>query len=117
MISCASGATTAPSRSDRPLADDSTSPPYDSIDPRTWYPAVRAAVSLGQACREYLAAVDFSNGLLADDPRAPEADRRILECIVNLNVASAAELAMDITPYEMGRAVAQAVAQRPSEGA
>ena len=94
------------------MADDATSPPYDSIDPRTWYPEVRAAVSLGQACREYLTAVEFSDGLLADDPRGPESERRILECIVNLNVASAAELAMDITPYEAGRDVARAIAEQ-----
>ena len=97
------------------MANDSTSPPYDSVDPRTWYPQVREALTLGQACREYLTAVEFSAGLAGGDPRAPEADRRILECIVNLNVASAAELAMDITPYEMGRAVARAVMEWPRE--
>lgn len=94
------------------MADDSAALPYDSIDPRAWYPEVRAAVSLGQACREYLTAVEFSDGLLAGDPRGPEADRRILECIVNLSVASAAELAMDITPYEAGRSVARAIAEQ-----
>ena len=94
------------------MADDSAALPYDSIDPRTWYPEVRAAMPLGQACRDYLAAVEFSDGLLAGDPRGPEAERRILECIVNLSVASAAELAMDITPYEAGRTVARAIAEQ-----
>ena len=53
------------------MANDSTSPPYDSVDPRTWYPQVREALTLGQACREYLTAVEFSAGLAEGDPRAP----------------------------------------------
>ena len=116
MISCAGGATTAPSRSDRPLADDSTSPPYESIDPRDWYPAVRQAVPLSQACREFLTAAEFSDDLLVGDPRMPEGDRRVRECIANLAVAAAAELAADLTPMAMGRAVAHEVARLSSAG-
>ena len=83
-----------------------TSPPYESVDPRAWYPAVREAVPLEQACREYLVAVRFPDDLDADDPRLPEAERRVMECYANLAIAATAELAADITPISLGRAVA-----------
>ncbi len=83
-----------------------TSPPYESVDPRAWYPAVREAVPLEQACREYLVAVRFPDDLDAGDPRLPEAERRVMECYANLAVTAAAELAADITPITLGRAVA-----------
>ena len=88
-----------------------TSPPYESVDPRAWYPAVRDAIPLDQACREYLIAVRFPDDLDADDPRLPEAERRVMECYANLAVASTAELAADITPIALGRAVADEVLQ------
>lgn len=91
------------------MADDATSPPYDSIDPRTWYPEVRAAVPLAQACRELLTAVEFSDDLPADDSRMAEGSRRVMECFANLAVATVAELAADLTPMVMGRAVAHEV--------
>ena len=86
-----------------------TSPPYESVDPRAWYPAVREAVPLEQACREYLVAVRFPDDLNADDPRLPEAERRVMECYANLAVAATAELAADITPIALGRTVANEV--------
>ena len=88
-----------------------TSPPYESVDPRAWYPAVREAVPLEQACREYLVAVRFPDDLDVDDPRLPEAERRVMECYANLAVAATAELAADITPVALGRAVASEVLQ------
>ena len=88
-----------------------TSPPYESVDPRAWYPAVREAVPLEQACREYLVAVRFSDDLDADDPRLPEAERRVMECYANLAVAATAELAADITPAALGRRVSNEVPQ------
>lgn len=88
-----------------------TSPPYESVDPRAWYPAVREAVPLDQACREYLVAVRFPDDLDADDPRLPEAERRVMECYANLAVAAAAELAADITPIALGRSVANEVSR------
>lgn len=91
------------------MADDSTALPYDSIDPRTWYPELRVAVPLAQACREFLAAAEFSDDVVVDDPRSPEGSRRVMECLANLAVAAAAELAADITPMAMGRTVAQEV--------
>ena len=86
-----------------------TSPPYESVDPRAWYPAVRDAVPLEQACREYLAAVAFNDEVLISDPRMPEGERRQMECIANLAAASAAELAMAVTPERLGRRVAHRV--------
>lgn len=88
------------------MADDSAALPYDSIDPRAWYPEVRATVPLAQACREFLTAVEFSDDLPVDDPRMAEGSRRVMECFANLAVAAAAELAADLTPMAMGRAVA-----------
>lgn len=86
-----------------------TSPPYESVDPRAWYPAVREAVPLEQACREYLTAVAFNDEVLISDPRIPEGERRQMECIANLAAASAAELAMAVTPERLGRQVAHRV--------
>ena len=86
-----------------------TSPPYESVDPRAWYPAVRDAVPLEQACREYLVAVRVPDDLDVDDPRLPEAERRVMECYANLAVAATAELAADITPAALGREVANEV--------
>lgn len=83
-----------------------TSPPYESVDPRAWYPAVREAVPLDQACREYLVANEFPDDLDSGDPRLPQGERRLLECYANLAVAAAAELATTITPASMGRTVA-----------
>lgn len=96
-----------------------TSPPYESVDPRAWYPAVRDAIPLEQACREYLIAVRFPDDLDADDPRLPEAERRVMECYANLAVAATAELAADITPIALGRTVANEVLRltEPRHGA
>lgn len=93
------------------MTTETTSPPYESVDPRAWYPAVREAVPLEQACREYLVAVRFPDDLDVDDPRLPEAERRVMECYANLAVAATAELAADITPVALGRAVASEVLQ------
>ena len=93
------------------MTTQTTSPPYESVDPRAWYPAVREAVPLEQACREYLVAVRFPDDLDVDDPRRPEAERRVMECYANLAVAATAELAADITPVALGRAVASEVLQ------
>ena len=86
-----------------------TSPPYESVDPRAWYPAVREAVPLEQACREYLVSVRFPDDLDVDDPRRSESERRVMECYANLAVAATAELAADITPATLGRVVANEV--------
>ncbi len=93
------------------MSDPSFTLPYESIDPRVWYPNVLQTVGLDTACREYLAAVEFGDSILRDDPREPEASRRVLECAVNVLVAAAAHLAMDITPYELGRKVAYLFAE------
>lgn len=91
------------------MTTQTTSPLYESVDPRAWYPAVREAVPLEQACREYLVAVRVPDDLDVDDPRLPEAERRVMECYANLAVAATAELAADITPAALGRRVANEV--------
>ena len=91
------------------MATATTSPPYESVDPRAWYHAVREAVPLEQACREYLVANEFPDDLDASDPRLAQGERRLLECYANLAVAAAAELATTITPSAMGRIVANEV--------
>lgn len=91
------------------MTTQTTSPPYESVDPRAWYPAVREAVPLEQACREYLVANEFPDDLDSGDPRLPQGERRLLECYANLAVAAAAELATTITPVAMGRVVANEV--------
>ena len=102
-------AATAAVHEETPVTTQTTSPPYESVDPRAWYPAVREAVPLERACREYLTAVEFNDEVLIADPRMPEGERRQMECIANLAAASAAELAMAITPERLGRQVAHRV--------